>query len=852
MFKFKKVASLLASTLMVGSTIGLAAATTYPAPFVMGGTADVALVYGSHTAATVDLVGVMKVQDSLNSYLSGGSGSSSGTVTGGDYVLIAKSSDNLNIRDTWGVFTGSVDSDDLTSILADGTYVADDNDEFDFEQKITLGSPDLHHFRDSDYESAAGLSERTPVVGFKMPSNTWVLNYTMDFLTDAESDIVSNDYDDFEGSDLTLFGKSFFVSNWDENSSATKSGDLTLLDSGTSGNVVEGETVTVSIGGKSYEVSIKSLSTTKTKLVINGEDTSLLAIGESYKLSDGTYVGIKDLFQRDVAGEVGDVDFSLGTGKLLLSHGAEIKQNDVAVSGVKAYMYMQTSSATKIDKIEVSWVTDEEEFLAPDLELAMPGFGGVKFTMNELVRPEEEMVTVEKGGDNDMEITVPIKDGDVTFSFLANNATDDGNFTFIGKDIDEQLATVRGGNALTYKEKNGGNDWHSWFVASYNISTEAESYVLRAKVRNDTAQGRAEVDIEKLVGGSWTSVCTDKAATNTCDIGLVSLTFTEINHSSGGDELVYITPGANVNFNTIYTKGGMRIYLPWDSDNGDGGGAVTSRGAINITSMSTDVAGHSTNTYWLTMIEEDKDDNIASGTTTNFTIDATSSTNFPLQVSQIDGAGTGGPTGLEKGDGTSVYEAYLNGSDVAARILHYTKPDEDYAELYYPAGDNGDSETYAEVFLTEIDATIVGGSSGSSGGGSTTVGVAITDNEVSSASGKNLVVVGGSCVNKVAADLIGSSTPLCGGDWSAVTNVGSGEFLIETFDQGDGTVATLVAGYSAGDTQNAATFLTTQAAVDTTAGSKYVGTTATSAEMVTSESGSSGDDDDTGDDDDDE
>ena len=56
--------------------------------------------------------------------------------------------------------------------------------------------------------------------------------------------------------------------------------------------------------------------------------------------------------------------------------------------------------------------------------------------------------------------------------------------------------------------------------------------------------------------------------------------------------------------------------------------------------------------------------------------------------------------------------------------------------------------------------------------------------------------------------------------------------MIESFAQSGGKVATLVAGYNAGDTTNAAKYLTTQT-VDTDVGSKYVGTTATSATLVT-------------------
>ena len=108
----------------------------------------------------------------------------------------------------------------------------------------------------------------------------------------------------------------------------------------------------------------------------------------------------------------------------------------------------------------------------------------------------------------------------------------------------------------------------------------------------------------------------------------------------------------------------------------------------------------------------------------------------------------------------------------------------------------------------------------------TAVGVPILDSEASSASTKNWIVVGGSCVNSVAAELLGVTYPTCGADWTTKTEVGAGEYLIETFAQGTGSkIATLVAGFNAGDTTNAATYLRTQTgdkAIDTTVGKKYI------------------------------
>ena len=109
----------------------------------------------------------------------------------------------------------------------------------------------------------------------------------------------------------------------------------------------------------------------------------------------------------------------------------------------------------------------------------------------------------------------------------------------------------------------------------------------------------------------------------------------------------------------------------------------------------------------------------------------------------------------------------------------------------------------------------------------------VTDAEVSSVQTRNLIVVGGSCINSVAANLVGGA--YCTSAWSDATGVGSGQFLIQSYTNpyASGKIAMLVAGYEAADTANAATYLTNHASsVDTTAGKKYIGTSSTSATLA--------------------
>jgi len=79
----------------------------------------------------------------------------------------------------------------------------------------------------------------------------------------------------------------------------------------------------------------------------------------------------------------------------------------------------------------------------------------------------------------------------------------------------------------------------------------------------------------------------------------------------------------------------------------------------------------------------------------------------------------------------------------------------------------------------------------------------VKDTSVSTvAADNNLIVVGGSCINKVAQELLGESKPLCGTDFTAKTGVGAGQYMIEVFQSPYNAekVAIMVAGYNKEDT----------------------------------------------------
>ncbi|MCD4770863.1 hypothetical protein K8R30_00425 [archaeon] len=141
--------------------------------------------------------------------------------------------------------------------------------------------------------------------------------------------------------------------------------------------------------------------------------------------------------------------------------------------------------------------------------------------------------------------------------------------------------------------------------------------------------------------------------------------------------------------------------------------------------------------------------------------------------------------------------------------------DEDEVTLSIP-----DEQVFAEV------SVVAGGQASTSGDAGV---MTVKDADVATVAGKNLVVIGGSAINSVAAELLGGAYREA--LFTSATGVAAGEFLIESFSRA-GQTALLVAGYNAADTEKAVTYLLNND-VDTTVGTKMKGTSATEATVVT-------------------
>ncbi len=760
---------------MTGLTMGTAMAANYPEPFVSGGSANVAIVQGTGSGVSaLDAVEAGNIQTNLATGVT-----STGTVTlsDGDIFAFEKTSTKYHLGDAiTTVISSALDEDELPSLLADGKYIDDDNDEIDYTQKITMAASQLTMFEDNDYK------EDVPTIGFKISSGSTVLTYQLAF---SDSLLMT----DMPTTDLPIMGKEYYVLS---NTSTT----LTLLDSAVETTLSEGETTTVD--GKT--VVLDFISSTEVKFSVDGVSTTSLAEGGTRKLADGSWIGVKDITAQDYAGGIKKVEFSIGKGKLKLTdNDVEVQINDVTISGLESDFDL---TANVLSNIELAWKASDDLFIAEDTAITMPGFEVVSMSFGGLNYPAEETIQVQQGGELYAVLeNFPLKDGAADINFLY--ATTAGTFAGLGKDADNQLVTSADDTNLSFDA-----DTDDYFVVSWSDGSDAESYLARFNgFTLDSSTNKANFQYYKA--GVWTDKKTGAKDSDVIGIGNAEITVYEVNDTYNN---VTVEPsGTNTDFHTLYSEEGATVYLPYHVANVN---ATTpyAAGVINGTGWSATGTGTNGTSFWLVMKEEDKSENKYSGDWINMTIGWDSSTTAEVEVSSINTSTAADATSSEIGE-TDVWRDFTY-SDLSTEIL-YNKPSsgQKSVKLVY----HGD-EVAANVYISSADAIVTTD-------GETGV-IIVKDTEVSSVATKNLIVVGGSCINSAAAALVGGA--YCGAAWTEATGVGTGQFLIKSYATSEITsgMALLVAGYEAADTRNAATYLRTQN-VDTSVGG--VGTTSTAA-----------------------
>jgi hypothetical protein len=868
-YNIRKISSVLACTAMLGSTLGFAAAASYPAPFVSGGNANVAVVVGS--SATLDLSAAADVAQNLNSVLASQSIGTGGiaTVSGGDSAPLFAGT-KIYLNDTLNIVKGSISKSQLPTVLADQTFSGNVDAKATFTVNI----------------------ENTPVVTYgKIPVSTNDPTFGISFNTNAQTKPTYNatvnfnkainfTSSDSKGQDVTLFGQKFTVS------SDTDSTSLVLLKSATRVSLDNtNPTQDVTIDGKKYTLTLVSASDGASATVsVTDEsgksDQKKIDVAKSAKVNGLTLaVTTADSNNFKYAASI-----VAGAQKVTLQDGSSVStgEDDTAVDGTYVKFIGGTEATTSI-RISVAAPDSDSDALLAGQSFVDPVFGTFKVDFPGMsiadTGKDREDIAIKTAGDDKMTVTfTPYGSTDAkTINYVVENtsATTSGG-GFLQYDSSGHNITVLE-NKIMYKDDYvivGNEDTAHLLklstVTNYSAANSTASPGVNDVVKfTDVITGTTyESDVTSTEGstsiqieGQTYGVTYNGASTDSSSIA-VSLNYNS--ESSGNDRVLFpsieTSKGAKLIFYapteinlTRESLSGANIKIP----NGDGYTSVAvaatsntnytfgSSGSVNLNSSIANRAASgnatvgaltyaftstgNTNVTRVYLIDpktgtpllepaivllEEKDDNSVYNAVVVSTSPGITSTT-PVGVNNVgetwDKPQTFGATLAT--DSNKFKEADRYGAITLKDSSDSKRPT---ATISYP-----DNQVYAQAYVSSTDAVV-------SSGNSTTTIVPVKDSDIATVSTKNLIVVGGSCINTVAAKLLGSDTPICGADFTTKTGVSSGSYLIQTFASpyATSTVATLVAGYEAADTTNAVNSLKTNKP-DTTAGKKFTGTTAT-------------------------
>lgn len=907
---FKKISAIATSALMVGMTLGVAAAANYPSPFVSGGNSNVAIIYGTGTGvSSLDLVQAGNLQSNLQSYLAGSTGSS--TSVSGEAVELYTGGTKIYISDGLNKVKTVLTKSDLPTILADGTFSG--NVDAKYTQTIDVGAfPNVTYAKQptSSDDPNLGLSLSTS-------TNSQALNLTVTF-----SKVVNMSQADSEGEDLVLFGVPYTVA------AATDNTNLVLLKSAQKLSLAsDAPTSDVTIGGKTYTVELISASDTSATIKVTDESGA----SEQKEINEAASKKINGVTIAVTTADENNLKYSAsivaGSQRVTFTDNSYVKvgEDDSAILGTDVDFGGGNPGALSRMTISVTADDSDRDALKAGQDIADPVFGTVKLSLAGFNIASDsaarEDIKVEPSGDNKMQITFTDKGGNThtqRYALYSNVASaygvgnnvslivDDNfhnmsvregekihrdDYVVVGNEDDARLlrvstvsksvtaGTTASGDKLTFLdvfsgdsiEANlntnttklssgtvviGGKSYTAYVegVAGavtdsnlYNVSLDYPDSAGTALSGNlilyptiETSKGAKVAFYEPI---NNLPLCGGVTATNGCTAtGFLNGAFAWNNYTNltglmfpngaDGYQTVSIawngtstavvftcgtqTPalvGANVLAATLscnLTNTGFGYNISYDS-------AATNTTSIRLNTA----AGASIEEPAIMVFDEKDDNNVYEGMI--ITTESGASSDDGVGVNDVERTWTD----------DNLYDAISMASDSKKTqemdlwgnivTVDGSDSDQNRATISYP-----DEQVYALLSIGALSSSlgIVGGVSGAQLGE-----VLAKDTEVSSVSSKHLIVVGGSCINSVAANLVGAG---CGSAWTTATGVGSGQFLIQSFTDKytTGKIALLVAGYEAADTVNAATYLRTKA-VDTAAGKKYIGTSATNAELVT-------------------
>jgi hypothetical protein len=705
---FRKAMNIAGSAALIGMTVGMAAAASYPTPF----TSNTAIVVGA-SAAPSDGIAASQIASNLDA---ASAGSSVTTLTGAtgeteDEVVLGGA-----INATGKLAAATLTDSKIPSLL-DTKLNWDDGgasgaDDYNIHEEILLGTMAIHtSFNDNDFEELLAMT------------NDKQLEYR--YVFDDAFNVTGVGDSDADDLYLTILGKSYEVS-------AMTASSITVVTS-EEVSVAIGESVT--IDGKTFTVD----DIFSGDVQVNGE---MISSGSTKKI-DGLKVKVKSIGYHSNSPELS---------KTILQIGPEISKT-----------YSDGEEYIGEDEDDPTWVWHLDSLSTA------AGYIGVKYNQKE-TRDTDDVVY--EGGS----YLLPENFGEVSFDGITDVTYEDFKIYF---DDSEDLwnntdltstAQTLDAPVLIIESVDGTKDAIKLTTGSQETS---KMYLMWADNDEETQGTQANASLEVFYSDVDGTIQDSIRPRFSVAYPTVAASGNAIAQADLGDLIVGDTVIA---MNASVVAGNLQVIF---TDTGAGQSFTIDVGGEVLAETSGELKWFGGDTE-----ATDKEDGLAG----DMLVAATSVGTYDNDIMTTNGQIIQAP------------EANLDNDEVIVSV----PSDRVYAKVSVVAG--GEASESGDAGVMTVD-----------------------DADVATVAGKNLIVVGGSAINSVAAELLGGA--LSEDAFTASTGIAAGEFLIESFSRA-GKTALLVAGYNAADTEKAVTYLLNND-VDTTVGTKMKGTSATEAVVVT-------------------
>ena len=795
----KRIAALGTGAALMGATVlGAMAAdlSNFPQPFVRNGQFNAMLVIGE-SAQTPDVIGAIDIATTLQYEMRtpaavSGTASEGQTVSvSGDSVRVDQSFDRLTFGKELGDVMPSLTKEDL-SVLADGTF-----DGETYTQTIELGNGSVSYGEGDGF-----FYDEEPGWYLEYNSGDVIYTYVMEF----SRGVSTSNLDNWDGRTISMLGMEYTV---DDVSIVSGNFRMELLGGESSDVIEEGATRTFMLDGKEYEITVVfvgegSGQSNVARLRVNGELTGTMTTSGSdstYELSDGTEIGIREILlsRRDADPHL--VEFFLGADRIVLEHGQALERGDERYDNVQVSIegsHSTSGSVTSgtIDSIRLEVSADREDYALAEGDSVAGWFAQTDDTMFGNLDIRYEGNTAPSTTEIRFRETREDEEYSMEFNTRAGRynlpvATKVGSDLRIGAHRNDAVlwvtpnATVLDGNwsestgAITWGPDNVTQGWinvNDRFLLNTDTSSPEDTtsaiYSLQ-RIRWDN--NRYEVTIrDEASGGTTREVVLRNAST-----------------SLGGDAYLY-TGTVRVNGQT-HTLGIARD----ETDPAEP--ADTKLGLANA--FHPGVIALESGTY-LSFDVPQEDGSYRLVEDGNYTVthvvpaDKLSGSNDEELVIVFNTDGFSMPTG--NAGNAMINDRYdVSYSTYGVRIEDDTEASRDRVDMRIPF-----AQLLPQVYVTSGAVSVEARHEEATGDAydiaPISAGIARLDTDVANTwRNNNVIVVGGPCVNSVAAELMGNPE-------NCAEGFSEGRATIRLFEQNN-NVAMLVAGYSAADSVRAAT-----------------------------------------------